>query len=145
MISNPSCSGPCMWLLSLGTIPHKQLMGSWHKYCKQYELSLNNNHEIRSQFCTCHGNLSAMACANLWPDWIIQIRIVSKRILRFQLWAYESLVKCVLPWPACHISVTSLSPGLIPHSSPLTAQQAQALTLWHAMDILKWPGDHSIS
>ena len=58
---------------------------------QKYQLFLcENNHLIRSQFCSCHDSSAAMACAKLRPDWInrIKIRTKTNRIfVRFQLWA----------------------------------------------------------
>ena len=49
---------------------------------------LKNNDPIRSQFCTCHDSWAVMACAKLWPDCVIKIRITSHQIFTiFQLGA----------------------------------------------------------
>ena len=53
-----------------------------------------NNGSIKSQFCTCHDSSAVMACANLWLDRAIKIKIIRKRIFaRFQLWAYKPIAK----------------------------------------------------
>ena len=45
-----------------------------------------------------------MTCENLWPDWIIRIKIrIKKKIIRFQLWAYEPFARWV---PGSVLSVT---------------------------------------
>ena len=52
-------------------------------------------HQNMLQFCTCHNSSAFVACANLWPDMIIIIKIKAMRILmRFQLWAHKPSVKC---------------------------------------------------
>ena len=38
-------------------------------------LSLQNNDQTRSQFCTCHDSWAVVTCANLWPGWIVRIEI----------------------------------------------------------------------
>ena len=55
---------------------------------------MENNGQIRPQFCTCHDSSAVMACAKLWSDWIIHIKCRAKRIFtRFQSWAHEEFVK----------------------------------------------------
>ena len=62
------------------------------------------NDLIRSQFCTCHDSLAVMTCANLWPDSIITIIIITKWSLsRFQLRTNK---------PSWNGSLTSLSVGI---------------------------------
>ena len=52
--------------------------------------------QVRSQFCICHDSLAVVTCANLWPDWIIQIMIkIRENFQRFQLWAHKPIVKRV--------------------------------------------------
>ena len=34
-----------------------------------------NCHPIRPQFCTCHNSWAVVACAKLWPDWILEIKM----------------------------------------------------------------------
>ena len=58
---------------------------------------MNKNHDkIWSQFCTCHDSWAVMACAKLWPDCIIRIKITTKVFYsRFQLRTLVLLEKCV--------------------------------------------------
>ena len=45
-------------------------------------------------------------CANLWPDWVIKIRVIAKRtVTRFRLWAHDNFVTCVimLGWGIDHV------------------------------------------
>ena len=42
----------------------------------------NNNAPISSQFCTCYDSSAAMACANLWSDCIITLKIRAKIFLQ---------------------------------------------------------------
>ena len=54
---------------------------------------LTNDNSIRPQFCTCHNSSAVVTCANLWPDWIIRIIIIAKRIFTwFLLWAHKPFV-----------------------------------------------------
>ena len=32
---------------------------------------MKNNNGIRLQVCTCHDSWAVLACANVWPDWIL--------------------------------------------------------------------------
>ena len=51
------------------------------------------NDPIKSQFCTCHDSSAVVACATLWLDWIIRIKIRANIIfMRFQSGARKSLV-----------------------------------------------------
>ena len=43
---------------------------------------MNDNVQIKSQFCTCHHNWAVMTCANLWPGWIIKIILKTKEALQ---------------------------------------------------------------
>ena len=57
---------------------------------------MKNYDQISSQIYTCHDSSAVMACANLWPDWIVEIEIRAKTIFtRFQLWADKCFVKWV--------------------------------------------------
>ena len=58
------------------------------------------------QFCTCHDSRAVMACANLWPDWSMRIKIGVKRTLNFEL------INCLcVKWvPGCPVATTMLAP-----------------------------------
>ena len=57
-----------------------------------YSFYVKKNYLIISQFCTCHDRSAVMACAKLWSNEIIQIKIRVKIILtRFQLWTDDRL------------------------------------------------------
>ena len=60
-------------------------------------LLLENDNQIRSQFCTCCDSWAVVTCAKFWPDWIIRSIFTVKRIfIRFQLCAHELFVIWVL-------------------------------------------------
>ena len=47
----------------------------------------------RSQICTCHDSWAVVACAKLWPDWIIISYPTGTTILgKFRLWAHNPFV-----------------------------------------------------
>ena len=72
-------------------------MHSFSKYFENISCSfIRNDDPIRSQFCTCHDSSAVVACINLWPHWIIRIKMKLKRIFtRFELWAHGPYVKQV--------------------------------------------------
>ena len=45
-----------------------------------YHSCLKNIDPMRSRFCTGHGNVAAVTCANVWPDWIIRVTITRKEL-----------------------------------------------------------------
>ena len=58
---------------------HKELMSLWPKSCgTTCSFYVWNSDLIRSQFCTCHDNRAVVACAKLWPDWVIWIKFITK-------------------------------------------------------------------
>ena len=68
------------------------------------------NHQIRSQFCTCH-NRSVMACAKLWPDQIIDLQVkTADTFILHVLRAHKPLyVTLTSQWKQWHLkSLTSL-------------------------------------
>ena len=55
---------------------HEWLMNTKFKSCKNISWScMKTNHQIMPQFCTCHNSSAVVACANLWHDWVIKIKI----------------------------------------------------------------------
>ena len=62
--------------------------------CQQIDFS---GIAVKSQICTCHDSWAVVACAKLWPDWIIRIQTKPKGIFsRFQWWADKCFVRKVL-------------------------------------------------
>ena len=60
-------------------------------------------------FCTCHDSWAVMACANLWLDWIIKIKIKENSIsIRFQLGTKNCLWN--RSWPS--MSTWAMSPRI---------------------------------
>ena len=48
------------------------------------------NNEIRSHLYTCHGSSAVVACAKLWPAWVIRSIIIARVIFkRLRLWAHK--------------------------------------------------------
>ena len=75
-----------------------------YKSCKHWSCSyMKNGHNL-----ACHDWYPVIvSCEKYWPNWIVRIRIVAKRIFpRFQFWALKSFVKWILkagiadPWLA---------------------------------------------
>ena len=81
----------CFWLnLSSDLILHKSCLNFWPK--SQISLKSETAPHPRSQFCTCHDSWAVMACAKLWPNWII-IEIRTKRVCaQFRLCAHKLFV-----------------------------------------------------
>ena len=53
-----------------------------------------NDDSTRAQLCPCHDSSAVVACAILWPDCMIEIRMRAIIIFTsFQLWAHTHLVK----------------------------------------------------
>ena len=94
----PSCPSRLLSCLPELRNPfHPLFMSSWFKSCDNSNyFNMKNNDQFRSQFCTCQDSLAVVACAKLWPDWIIKIMIKAIRIVtRFQLSAHKLLMwKC---------------------------------------------------
>ena len=58
--------------------------------------SVKNSVQIRSQFCTCHDSWAVMACAKLWPDWIMKIKFKIQNVFtRFHLWAHKAFMEWI--------------------------------------------------
>ena len=68
----------------------KGFMSSKSKPCKKNMCChhVNNNNPLRSQFCTCHDSSAVVACAKLWADWIMKIKIKSQKVFS-QILIYE--------------------------------------------------------
>ena len=55
------------------------------------------------QFCACHDSRAVAACANVWPDFIYKIWIVTRWIsVRCRQWAPKRLMKRVPGYPCWH-------------------------------------------
>ena len=67
----------------------------------------------KSKFCTCHDSSAVVACAKLWLDWLIRIKIKANRIFTI-----ISFMKQSLDPPASLIRV----PLRTPHRWPQTRQ-----------------------
>ena len=76
----------------------KQFMIPWSKsHTNMCSSCMTNNDPIRSQLCTCHNSAAVTACAKLWADWIIRIKIGKKNF--HNIWVTSSLA---MTWAPIH-------------------------------------------
>ena len=70
---------------------HKWVMSSSLKFHKKSSYSkFYYNDPIRSQFCTCHDSWAVVACAKLWPYWILMFHVrITDSLGRFRLWGHK--------------------------------------------------------
>ena len=98
---------------------------------------MNNNDQIRSQFCTCHDSWAVVSCAKLWPEWIIGILIIAKGIFaRFHLSAHQVLVVWIpgiLPWAAKFVAQHPRRMELSKKSMKLTWSIPTNDTIWQRL------------
>ena len=85
----------------------------WEKKCPD----MKNNHLIMSLFCTCNDSWVVMACAKLWYDWVIKVKIKAKRNYS-NIWIMRLLTLGVMglqpPWsgsiqPQCGVISCAVS------------------------------------
>ena len=74
------------------------------KFCRKNHIAyVANNSLIWSQFCSYHYGWVIVICANLWPNWIIQIIITARgNFKRFHLWLEPFVTR--RQWPS-HLNI----------------------------------------
>ena len=74
-----------------------------------------------------------MACAKLWPGWIIIIKIrIQLMITRFKLWVYKP-VCAMYPWSPGRLCLYSISCFLLPPLIVLITTGDRPLTMEHCL------------
>ena len=88
---------------------HKLFMSLLLKSCyKSCCSNFDSNDLMRLILCTWHNSFAVMACAKLWPYWIIIFQFRATHIhTRFGLWAHNLIVK----WVPDHSGVSHVPIG----------------------------------